>query len=184
MNINAKQPKRPICSKHSTAQFFHLFSNAFLHFHANRIFGISGNVTKSRPQPLNHNVISSPSFSLSFAASRRSTSVQANRMRRQRSTRQGYLLWQSDRKTGTRFNRIPVFCLSTNQSQESDSYSTIRTTAPAPTVWPPSRIAKRRPCSMAIGVMISTSISTLSPGMTISTPSGSLMEPVTSVVRK
>ena len=37
---------------------------------------------------------------------------------------------------------------------------------------------------MAMGVISSTSISTLSPGMTISTPSGSLIEPVTSVVRK
>ncbi len=45
-------------------------------------------------------------------------------------------------------------------------------TVPAPTVRPPSRIAKRRPLSMAIGVISSTSIVTLSPGITISTPSG------------
>jgi len=57
-------------------------------------------------------------------------------------------------------------------------------TTPAPTVRPPSRIAKRRPSSMAIGAIRVTLILTLSPGITISTPSGSSQEPVTSVVRK
>src|SRR5207237_3222459 len=33
------------------------------------------------------------------------------------------------------------------------AYSRTLVTAPAPTVWPPSRIAKRRPSSRAIGVM-------------------------------
>jgi hypothetical protein len=37
---------------------------------------------------------------------------------------------------------------------------------------------------MAIGWMRSTVISVLSPGMTISVPSGSVTTPVTSVVRK
>ncbi len=37
---------------------------------------------------------------------------------------------------------------------------------------------------MAIGAPSSTVISTLSPGMTISTPSGRFAAPVTSVVRK
>ena len=60
----------------------------------------------------------------------------------------------------------------------------ILVTRPAPTVRPPSRIAKRRPSSMAIGWMSSTDISVVSPGMTISVPSGSLTTPVTSVVRK
>src|SRR5690554_1909050 len=64
------------------------------------------------------------------------------------------------------------------------AYSTIFATTPAPTVRPPSRIAKRRPSSMAIGAISVTSIFTLSPGITISTPSGSSQEPVTSVVRK
>src|SRR6516164_7430840 len=53
-----------------------------------------------------------------------------------------------------------------------------------PTVRPPSRIANRNPWSMAIGWISSISIWTLSPGMTISVPSGSLATPVTSVVRK
>ncbi len=55
---------------------------------------------------------------------------------------------------------------------------------PAPTVRPPSRIAKRRPFSMATGVISSISSATLSPGITISTPSGNFATPVTSVVRK
>ena len=57
-------------------------------------------------------------------------------------------------------------------------------TRPAPMVRPPSRMAKRRPFSMATGAKSSTSTETLSPGMTISTPSGSVIEPVTSEVRK
>src|SRR5690606_2540014 len=63
-------------------------------------------------------------------------------------------------------------------------YSMILATTPAPTVRPPSRIAKRRPSSMAIGAIRVTVIWMLSPGMTISTPSGSSQLPVTSVVRK
>ena len=63
------------------------------------------------------------------------------------------------------------------------AYFLILDTTPEPTVLPPSRIAKRRPSSTATGLISETSILTLSPGMTISTPSSSLMEPVTSVVR-
>ena len=57
-------------------------------------------------------------------------------------------------------------------------------TLPEPTVLPPSRIAKRSPCSIATGWISSTVISTLSPGMHISTPAGSSQTPVTSVVLK
>ena len=60
----------------------------------------------------------------------------------------------------------------------------ISLTTPEPTVRPPSRIANRRPLSMAIGWMSSIVISTLSPGITISVPSGRFETPVTSVVRK
>jgi hypothetical protein len=60
----------------------------------------------------------------------------------------------------------------------------ILTTRPAPTVRPPSRIANFRPSSIAIGWINSTVISVLSPGITISTPSGNTTDPVTSVVRK
>ena len=62
-------------------------------------------------------------------------------------------------------------------------YSTIFVTTPDPTVRPPSRIAKRTPSSMAIGLWSSTEIFTLSPGMHISA-STRLAVPVTSVVRK
>ncbi len=64
------------------------------------------------------------------------------------------------------------------------NYSITAVTAPEPTVLPPSRIAKRRPSSMAMGLMSSIFIVTWSPGMHISTPSGSVITPVTSVVRK
>src|SRR5688572_21281528 len=66
----------------------------------------------------------------------------------------------------------------------SSAYSMIFATTPAPTVLPPSRMAKRRPCSIAIGVISVTTIFTLSPGITISVPLGSSTDPVTSVVRK
>src|SRR5256885_1399091 len=49
---------------------------------------------------------------------------------------------------------------------------------------PASRMAKRSPCSIAIGVISVTTIFTLSPGITISVPLGSSTAPVTSVVLK
>ena len=64
------------------------------------------------------------------------------------------------------------------------SHSIILATTPAPTVRPPSRIANLSFSSIAIGTTSSTSICTLSPGITISVPSGSFTWPVTSVVRK
>ena len=66
----------------------------------------------------------------------------------------------------------------------AEAYFLIEPTTPEPTVRPPSRIAKRRPWSMAIGAISLTSIVTLSPGITISVPSGRITSPVTSVVRK
>ena len=53
-------------------------------------------------------------------------------------------------------------------------YSIIFATTPAPTVRPPSRIAKRSFSSIAIGTISCTSIDTLSPGITISVPDGSV----------
>src|SRR3989304_5116204 len=44
-------------------------------------------------------------------------------------------------------------------------YLWILTTRPAPTVRPPSRMANRRPSSIAIGLINSTPISVLSPGI-------------------
>jgi len=63
-------------------------------------------------------------------------------------------------------------------------YSMISLTTPAPTVRPPSRMAKRSSLSMAIGVIRFTVMLALSPGITISVPSASSQIPVTSVVRK
>src|SRR3954470_16344120 len=71
----------------------------------------------------------------------------------------------------------------TNLCSVGHNYSMILVTTPAPTVLPPSRIAKRICSSRATVVMSSTSTVTLSPGITILTPSGSITEPVTSVVR-
>src|SRR5690554_5728084 len=63
------------------------------------------------------------------------------------------------------------------------NHSMISETTPAPTVRPPSRMANRICDSSATGVISSTSTVTLSPGITIFTPSGNCTEPVTSVVR-
>src|SRR5215813_11801432 len=63
-------------------------------------------------------------------------------------------------------------------------YSMMLATTPAPTVRPPSRMAKRSFSSIAIGTISCTSIAILSPGITISVPCGSVTTPVTSVVRK
>src|SRR5207253_10060164 len=65
-----------------------------------------------------------------------------------------------------------------------NDYSRISVTVPAPTVRPPSRIAKRRPFSIAIGAMRLIVSEVLSPGMTISAPWARVAVPVTSVVRK
>ncbi len=73
---------------------------------------------------------------------------------------------------------------SPDRSQIAFDHSMMDATTPAPTVRPPSRMAKRSFSSMAIGTIRATSIVTLSPGITISVPSGSDTMPVTSVVRK
>ena len=83
---------------------------------------------------------------------------------------------RSTRRNGPPFDG-PAFLNEVYQSRMSP-------TRPAPTVRPPSRIAKRIVFSIAIGVISSIPIEMLSPGITISTPSGRTMVPVTSVVRK
>ncbi len=62
---------------------------------------------------------------------------------------------------------------SAGAASSQSSYSMISETVPAPIVRPPSRIAKRIPSSIATGEISSAVISTLSPGITISVPSGS-----------
>ena len=80
--------------------------------------------------------------------------------------------------------RLDTECTPDTQFISSYNYSMIVATRPDPTVRPPSRIAKVRPCSIAIGWISSIVISTLSPGMHISVPSGRVITPVISVVLK
>ena len=80
--------------------------------------------------------------------------------------------------------RLDTECTPDTQFISSYNYSMIVATRPDPTVRPPSRIANVRPCAIAIGWISSIVISTLSPGMHISVPSGKLQTPVTSVVLK
>ena len=63
-------------------------------------------------------------------------------------------------------------------------YSKILVTTPAPTVLPPSRIAKFNFSLIAIGVINLTVNLASSPGITISVPDGNSTSPVTSVVLK
>lgn len=87
---------------------------------------------------------------------------------------------------------VATFTFGTGQSNEGShddspsdvDYSMISVITPAPTVRPPSRMANRSSFSRATGVIRCTSVLMLSPGITISTPSGRVMTPVTSVVRK
>src|SRR6516162_372766 len=76
---------------------------------------------------------------------------------------------------GRRRTRIPLpISHPPFRRRSSVVYSVIDTTTPAPTVLPPSRIANRCFSSIAIGVINSTSIAALSPGMIISVPAGSV----------
>ena len=99
------------------------------------------------------------------------------------------ILFLEYRKTPETLRFRGILRLDTTLSCDNKSifrlyYSMIVATRPDPTVRPPSRIAKRRPCSIATGWISSIVISTLSPGMHISVPSGSSQTPVTSVVLK
>lgn len=80
----------------------------------------------------------------------------------------------------TQRNDYPSSCFSLGH----DDYSITLVTTPDPTVLPPSRMANRSPFSRTMGEMSFRVISMLSPGITISTPSGNLISPVTSVVRR
>ena len=64
------------------------------------------------------------------------------------------------------------------------AYSIILVTTPAPTVLPPSLIAKFNCSAIAIGVINLTVNLASSPGITISVPAGNSTSPVTSVVLK
>ena len=99
------------------------------------------------------------------------------------------ILFLEYRKTPETLRFRGILRLDTMLSYDNKSifrlyYSMIVATRPDPTVRPPSRIANVRPCSIAIGWISSIVISTLSPGIHISTPSGNSQTPVTSVVLK
>ena len=99
------------------------------------------------------------------------------------------ILFLEYRKTPETLRFRGILRLDTMLSYDNKSifrlyYSMIVATLPDPTVRPPSRIAKRSPCSIATGWISSIVISTLSPGMHISVPSGNSITPVTSVVQK
>ena len=73
---------------------------------------------------------------------------------------------------------------STNWATLLVAYFIIFVTTPAPTVLPPSLIAKLSFSLMAIGVISLTVNLASSPGIIISVPEGSVTSPVTSVVLK
>ena len=92
--------------------------------------------------------------------------------------------WQEWRESNPQPPVLETGALANWATLLQKNYSTIFETTPAPTVLPPSRIANLRLSSIAIGTINSTSISTLSPGITISVPLSNWQTPVTSVVLK
>ena len=99
------------------------------------------------------------------------------------------ILFLEYRKTPETLRFRGILRLDTMLSYDNKSifrlyYSITVATRPEPTVRPPSRIAKVRPCSIATGWISSIVISTLSPGIHISVPAGNSQTPVTSVVLK
>ena len=110
------------------------------------------------------------------------TSFSSNLLNKLKWFHKTYLNWQERRDSNPQPPVLETGALPVEL--HSSSYEIISVTTPDPTVRPPSRIAKRTPLSIAIGAISSISIAILSPGITISVPSGSLQTPVTSVVLK
>src|SRR2546428_10214987 len=71
----------------------------------------------------------------------------------------------------------PLAVCAGERDDVSRHYSITLAPAPAPTVRPPSRIANRSPSSNATDVITAISIVILSSGITISTPSSSIISP-------
>ena len=88
-----------------------------------------------------------------------------------------------NRTPNLRFWRPALYQLSYTPIPKG-AYSKIFVTTPAPTVLPPSRIAKFNFSLIAIGVINLTVNLASSPGITISVPDGNSTSPVTSVVLK
>ena len=94
-----------------------------------------------------------------------------------------FVFYPASRPNTPLFSRLQCRCVHRHCEFHKTDQAMISVTVPAPTVRPPSRIANLEPFSRATGTISSTSMTTLSPGITISVPSGSAMLPVTSMVR-
>ena len=94
-------------------------------------------------------------------------------------------LYQFGRSGGTRTHNLRFWRPALYQLNYAPKrYLIILVTTPAPTVFPPSLIAKFKFSFIAIGVINLTENFPSSPGMTISVPDGNVTSPVTSVVLK
>ena len=93
-------------------------------------------------------------------------------------------IWQERRESNPQPPVLETGALPIELHSLKEFYSNILVTTPAPTVLPPSRIAKFNFSLIAIGVISLTINFASSPGIIISVPFGSSTSPVTSVVLK
>ena len=97
----------------------------------------------------------------------------------------GFIIFFFGRSGGTRTHNLRFWRPALYQLNYAPKrYFKIFVTTPAPTVFPPSRIAKFKFSLMAMGVINFTVNLPSSPGITISVPDGRVTSPVTSVVLK
>ena len=96
-----------------------------------------------------------------------------------------FVLLKFGRSGGTRTHNLRFWRPALYQLNYAPKrYLIILVTTPAPTVFPPSLIAKFKFSFIAIGVINLTVNLPSSPGITISVPDGNVTSPVTSVVLK
>ena len=97
----------------------------------------------------------------------------------------GFFIFFFGRSGGTRTHNLRFWRPALHQLNYAPKrYFIILVTTPAPTVFPPSLIAKFNFSLIAIGVISLTVNLASSPGITISVPDGNSTSPVTSVVLK
>ncbi len=97
----------------------------------------------------------------------------------------GFFIYLFGRSGGTRTHNLRFWRPALYQLNYAPKrYFIILVTTPAPTVFPPSLIAKFNFSFIAIGVISFTVNLPSSPGITISVPEGNVTSPVTSVVLK
>ena len=94
------------------------------------------------------------------------------------------LFWQERRDLNPQPPVLETGALPIELHSYGVAYLIIFVTTPAPTVFPPSLIAKFNFSLIAIGVISFTVNLASSPGITISVPEGNSTSPVTSVVLK